>query len=84
MSTTPLNSGADPKTMQVLAITSTQQLLWDFSDTQCFFVLTLGPPQVLQKTSPFNAFSFYGNAGLTNIYNPFIFNAYIGKISNQV
>lgn len=83
MGTTPLNSGLDPNSMQVLATTSTQQLLWDYSNTQNFFVLTTAS-KVLQQTSPKNAYNFYSNAGITIIYNPFIFNPYQGTISSQV
>jgi hypothetical protein len=83
MGTTPITSGLNPDMMQVLATTSTQQLLWDFSETENFYVLTLST-KTLQKTSPSLAYNFYVNSGVTTIYNPFIFNAYLGSISNLV
>jgi len=84
MTTTPQISGLDPNSMQVLATTSTQQLLFDYGNTQDFFILTLGPPAVLQQTSPALAQAFYGNFGVTVISNPFGFNPYQGKISGLV
>lgn len=84
MGTTPLNSGLDPNTMQVLATTSTQNLLWDYSNTENFYQLTLGPPKVLQQISPQTAYNFFSNGGITIIYNPFLYNPYQGKISSQV
>jgi len=84
MGTIQFNSGLDPTTMSVLATTNTQKLLWDYSNSQNFFVFTPGPPKLLQQTSPMNAFNFYANAGVINVYNPFLFNAYLSSPSSQV
>jgi hypothetical protein len=84
MGTIPITSGADPASMQVLATTSTQHLLWDYGNTENFFILTLGPPQLLQQVSPQAAYNFLGNTGVTVIYNPFLYNASLGPLSDQV
>lgn len=83
MGTAPVAVGLNPNNMQVLATTSTQQLLWDFSETANFYTLTLST-NVLQRTSPSLAYNFYGSGGVTVIYNPFLYNAYLGKISTLV
>lgn len=83
MGTTPITSGLDPNTMQVLATSSSQKLLYDFSNTGDFFILTTAT-KVLQQTSPKAAFDFLNAAGTTVIYNPFSFNSYLPKPSTQV
>jgi hypothetical protein len=42
-------SAKDPNLMAVIAILSTQTLLWDFSDSEAFFILVI-PPELTKQT----------------------------------
>jgi len=77
-------SGLDPNTMQILAKTALQQLLYDFGETQDYYKVTLGPPKVLQRISPKDASAFLATPGITIIYNPFGFNPYQKPLSGLV
>jgi hypothetical protein len=70
----------DPNLMQILGLTPTQTLLYDFSETETFYILAIPPePGVMIKTlfsvsSVFASRWFPTNASnkLKIIYNPFL------------
>lgn len=63
--------------MERLAYTTTETLLWDFSETEEYYVLVVPPAlevRTLFKVTPYYAFKWFGLAGGTNlriIYYPF-------------
>ena len=78
-------SGKDPATMQTLGYTTTQTLLYDYGNSEAFYLLKL-PPEVsvktLYATSPLFASQWFGiNPTATTVYNPFQ-SVWYSKFSN--
>lgn len=65
--------------MQILAYTSTQKLLWDFSNTQDFYLFQA--PHTLYRVSPVYAYNYFNTTqGITQVYSPF--SGYARQLSN--
>lgn len=69
-------SGLNPTTMQILGYTVTEKMLYDYGNTEGFYVL-VSPPEVTSTTlysvSPAFASQWFGQNGsvVTVVYNPF-------------
>jgi len=63
-------SGLNTDSMQILGYTSTDKMLYDFSNTECFYILQ---DNVLYRVSPQYASTWFRaqEPGVTVVYNPF-------------